>query len=92
MKNNPFISLCITDIGGVSQKVTLTCNDTRFFTLFQGLKVVGVSTTASIFKVLTASRVDIKEESVLDSLAWSWLFLQGAQLIEDEKLRLCSMC
>lgn len=68
-----------------------TWDDARFLTSFQGLKIIGVPTAASVLKQLAASRVHVEEESILDGLAVPRIVLQGAQLVEDEELGQCSI-
>lgn len=76
----------------VSQRVRLTWDDTSLLTIFHGFKIVVIPTAASVFKQLASSRVNVKEESILDGLAGPWLILQGAQLVEDTELSWCSIC
>lgn len=68
-----------------------TWDDARFLTSFQGLKIIGVPTAASVLEQLAASRVNVEEESILDGLAVPRIVLQGAQLVEDEELGQCSI-
>lgn len=70
----------------------LTWDHTRFLALLQRLKIVGVSSTASVFKQFAVSFVDVEEESVFDRLAWAFFILQCAKFIEDQVVGVCSFC
>lgn len=66
----------------------LTWDDARRLTLLLGLKVVGVSSAASVLEQLTEARVYIEEEPVLDGLAGSRLVLHRAEFVKDERFLL----
>lgn len=70
----------------------LTWDHTSFLTLLQRPKIVGVSSTASVFKQFAVSVVDVEEESLFDRLARAFFILHCAQFIEDQVVALCSVC
>jgi len=59
-------------------KDCLTFHKTHIFAFLQGLEIVCIALTASIFKELTATCVNVEVEPVLHCPAWPFVFLQGA--------------